>query len=72
MLVMFIAETVAMLAIFAARNYKLKNIVLVGNLTTIEAIRNVFAALSKSFGVSFILPENAQFGTVIGAALNEV
>lgn len=67
-----VAETVAMLAIFAARNFQIKNIVLVGNLTTIEAIRNVFTSLAKSFGVNFILPENAQFGTVIGAALNEI
>ena len=66
-----VAETVAMLAIFAARNYKLENIVLTGNLTTIKAIRSVFEGLSDSFGVRFLIPENSQFGTVIGAALSE-
>ena len=66
-----VAETVAMLSIFAARNYKLQNIVLIGNLTTIEPIRNVFTSLAQSFGVNFLIPENSQFGTVIGAALNE-
>lgn len=66
-----IAETIAMLAIFAARNYSIKNIVLIGNLTTIEPIRNVFLNLADSFDVNFIFPENSQFGTVIGAALNE-
>ena len=59
-----------MLAIFAARNYSLQNIVLIGNLTTIAPIRGVFESLSDSFHVNFILPENSQFGTVIGAALN--
>ena len=66
-----VAETVAMLAIFAARNYSIKNIVLIGNLTTIEPIRKAFLNLADSFDVNFIIPDNAQFGTVIGAALNE-
>ncbi|MBE6634067.1 MAG: pantothenate kinase [Ruminococcaceae bacterium] len=66
-----VAETVAMMAIFAARNYRLKDIVLIGNLTTIAPIRQVFEGLSDSFHVRFLIPENAQFGTVIGAALCE-
>ena len=66
-----VAETVAMLAIFAARAHGIRDIVLIGNLTTIEPIRKVFEGLSDSFDVRFTIPENAQFGTVIGAALNE-
>ena len=66
-----VAETVAMLAIFAARNYHIKDIVLIGNLTTLDSIREVFSSLEDSFDVNFIIPENSQFGTVIGAALNE-
>ena len=66
-----VAETVAMLAIFAARAHSTTDIVLIGNLTTIAPIRSVFESLGDSFGVRFIIPENAQFGTVIGAALTE-
>ncbi|MBQ8415752.1 MAG: pantothenate kinase [Clostridia bacterium] len=66
-----VAETIAMLSIFAARAYAVQDIVLIGNLTTITPIRRVFETLGDSFGVRFIIPENAQFGTVIGAALNE-
>ncbi|MBQ9774181.1 MAG: pantothenate kinase [Clostridia bacterium] len=66
-----VAETVAMLSIFAARAHALKEIVLIGNLTTIAPVRHVFESLGGDFGVRFIIPENAQFGTVIGAALNE-
>ena len=66
-----VAETVAMLAIFAARSYKIREIVLIGNLTTIAPIRRVFESLGDNFDVRFIIPENAQFGTVIGAALHE-
>ena len=66
-----VAETVAMLAIFAARAHAVKEIVLIGNLTTIQPIRNVFESLGDSFDFHFIIPENSQFGTVIGAALTE-
>lgn len=67
-----IAETVAMLSIFAARANKVNDIVLTGNLTSIVPIQNAFTNLSESFGVNFHIPENAQFGTVIGAALSEL
>ena len=66
-----VAETIMMLSIFAARNYGLKDIVLIGNLTTIAPIRSVFESQEQGFGVHFIIPENSQFGTVIGAALND-
>jgi len=66
-----VAETIAMLSIFAARSFSLCDIVLTGNLTTMAPIRKVFTELSDSFAVRFLIPENSQFGTVIGAALNE-
>lgn len=66
-----VAETVGMLSIFAARSFGLKDIVLIGNLTSLSPIRHAFDGLSESFQVNFIIPENAQFGTVIGAALNQ-
>lgn len=67
-----VAETVAMLSVFAARTYGLQDIVLTGNLTTLSPIRRVFETMSASgsFGVRFLIPECSQFGTVIGAALN--
>ncbi len=63
-------ETVAMLAIFAARNKKLKNIVLTGNLTSIPQAKKIFADLESMFDIHFIIPENAQFACAIGAALS--
>lgn len=63
-----VAETIAMMSVFTARGHGLKNVVLIGNLTTIKPIRDVFNNLD-SFGINFIIPENASFGTVIGAAL---
>lgn len=63
-----VAETIAMMSVFTARGHGIKNVVLIGNLTNIKPVRDVFADLD-SFGINFIIPENASFGTVVGAAL---
>ncbi len=63
-----VAETVAMMSVFAAKGHNIKDVVIIGNLTNIEAVRNVFCNLT-SFGINFIIPNNSSFGTVIGAAL---
>lgn len=65
-----VAETVGMIALFAARDYKVKNIVLTGNLTAVKPIRERLLALNESFEVNYLIPENANFATVIGAALH--
>ncbi len=67
-----VAETIAMIAIFAARSYKISTIVLTGNLTSFAPIRKAIVGLGPSFNVQFLVPENAQFGTVIGAALSGI
>ena len=67
-----VAETIAMMAIFAARNFNVKNVVLTGNLTVLPTIARVFEGLEENFGVRFIIPEQAQFATVIGAALSNI
>lgn len=65
-----VAETIGMVALFAAKNYDLKNIVLTGNLTAVTPIRERLLALNENFDVNYIIPENANFSTVIGAALH--
>lgn len=65
-----VAETIAMMSVFAAKGHGIKNVVLIGNLTTIKPVREVFNNLT-TFGINFIIPENASYGTVIGAALYE-
>ena len=65
-----VAETIAMLSVFAARSFGVETVVLTGNLTSIKAITKVFEGLEANFGVQFIIPEAAQFATVIGAALS--
>ena len=64
-----IYETAAMLGIFAARMKKVKNIVLTGNLTRMAQAKGTFDAMNEIFDKKFIIPENSQFSTAIGAAL---
>lgn len=64
-------ETIAMVARFAARNYELRDIVLTGNLTTLTQAKEIFASLNPMFDLNYMIPENSQFGTVIGAALTK-
>ncbi|MBQ7173822.1 MAG: pantothenate kinase [Clostridia bacterium] len=66
-----VTETIAMLALFAAKRFDLESVVLVGNLSSIGVVKEAFLNFSKTFGIHFIVPENARFGTGIGAALNE-
>ena len=68
-IVNMVAETIAMLGVFAARNYNIKNVVLTGNLANIDAVTRVFGILEENFDVKFIVPKNAQYATVIGVAL---
>lgn len=66
-----IFESVGVLAIFSAKRFNIENIVLTGNLTTIPQAKPTFEALSAMFGINFVIPQNSQFGTVIGAALSQ-
>lgn len=69
-IVNMVAEIIGMLAVFAARSYHLYDVVLTGNLTAIAPIRRVFTVLEDTFRIRFAIPENAQYATVIGAALS--
>ncbi len=62
-------ETIGMMAIFAARGRGIRDVVLTGNLAVTRYASILFPRLSELFGVNFIIPEGAQFATVIGTAL---
>ena len=66
-------ETVAMVSIFAAERCGAKSIVLTGNLTRLAYCKQKFAEINTLYasrGVEFIIPERAQYATVIGTALS--
>ena len=66
-----IFETAAMLAVFASRMKNTKNVVLTGNLSNFKLAKVIFPELGKLFDTNFIIPDNSQFATAIGAALIE-
>ena len=65
-------ESVGMLAVFAARAKGVRDIILTGNLTSVSYAKNAFEGLSSMFDMNFMIPQNAQFGTVIGTALGGI
>ena len=64
-----IYETVGMMAVFNSRMHGVKDVVLTGNLTQTPQAVTAFQTLSDMFDIHFIIPERAQYSTVIGAAL---
>ncbi|MBQ5390423.1 MAG: type II pantothenate kinase [Clostridia bacterium] len=68
-LVNMIYETIGMMAVFNSRMHGTKDIVLTGNLTQLSQAPEIFETLSHMFDVNFMIPAQAQYSTVIGAAL---
>lgn len=64
-----VIQNIGMTAIFATRNTDAKHVVLIGNLTSIPQCREIFNGLHSLFGTDFIIPDNAEFATALGAAL---
>jgi len=59
-----------MMAIFAARNEKDRDIVLSGKLVNIPMARTIFNELSELYGMKFHVPDHAACCTAIGAAIS--
>ena len=63
-------ETVGMVSVFAARQCGVENVVLTGNLTRLAYSKEKFDEFNRlGYGVNFLIPERAEYSTVIGAAL---
>ena len=69
-LINMVFETVGMMAVFASRQYGISDIVFTGNLTRMSQTQNVVDMFNRCFGTNIIVPENAQYSTVIGAAMS--
>lgn len=64
-------ETVGMVSIFASRSRSVRDIVLTGNLTSLESCRRKFEEFNHlGYGVRFVIPERSEYSTVIGCALS--
>ncbi len=63
-------QTIGMMAVFACRNEKMKDVVLTGTLSQVPSAKKVFEMLHSMHGVNFIIPKNAIYATATGAALS--
>ena len=68
-LVNMVFEIIAMMVAFASINDDVKDVVLIGNIVSIPVVKDVLRKIEKTHGLSFIIPENAQYAVVIGAIL---
>ena len=65
-----IFESIGMMAIFAAQNTPVKDVVVVGAMALSAHAPAVFGTLSKMHPVRFHIPKDAMFATALGAALS--
>lgn len=60
-------ETVGVMAALAAKGSNIANIIVVGQIANIPYARKVFDKIEKLHNVKFTIPQNAEYGTAIGA-----
>lgn len=64
-----VCQTIGMVAVFAARECVVDDVVLTGYLTSAPQVMPIFSSLQTLFGIRFCTPEHAEFATAVGAAL---
>jgi type II pantothenate kinase len=64
-----VAQTIALMGISAARAEGISDIVLTGKLAILPLIRKVIDGVSQLYSMNFLVPEYAEFGTAVGAAI---
>lgn len=60
-------EVIGMMAVFWTQNTNIKDIIVVGSVATMPYMRTVFTKIEKMYNLKFIIPNEAEFATVIGA-----
>lgn len=64
-------QVVGMMAIFAARTQKDKDIVMAGKMVHVAQAHKTFTELGKLYKVNFHIPKMAEYSTAIGAAISQ-
>ena len=66
-IVNMIFETIGMMAAFSLKNDTIKEVVLIGNIVKIPRVNEILKKIEVLHGISFIIPENPEYGVAIGA-----
>lgn len=62
-----IFETIGVMSAFALKNDKIKEVIVVGTITTIPCIKTILKKIEKLHKIKFIVPNNAEYACTIGA-----
>lgn len=68
-LIHMVLQSIGQAAVLSALETEIRNFVLIGNLTQLPQCRPVFDTIGQMYDVRFIIPDNAEYQTAIGAAL---
>ena len=63
-------QTIGMMAVFACRNDRIKDVIVTGTLAQVPFAKKVFQSLYKMHNIRFIIPQYAIYATATGAALS--
>lgn len=64
-----VLQSIGQAAVLSALEMRIRDFVLIGNLTQLPQCRPVFDTIAQMYDVRFIIPANAEYQTAIGAAL---
>jgi len=62
-------ETAGMLAVFALKNETINDVIITGSLAVFPQAEVVFSKFKNITGINFMIPQNAEFATALGATL---
>ena len=68
-MVNLIGQTIAMVAVFAAKSEGISQVVLTGKLTRIEPILGVVKKIGRLYGIKFVKPKRAEIVGAVGAGV---
>jgi type II pantothenate kinase len=68
-IVTLVGQTIALIAVNAARSLPTTQVVITGHLTDMVSIRRMLVAVGALYGQTFHLPEDAGYATALGALL---
>ena len=68
-LIYLVLQSIGSAAILGSRNSNIKDFVMIGNLTLLPQCKILFPMMESLYNARFIMPDNSEFCTAIGAAL---
>lgn len=71
-LICMVLQAIGSAAILSSLKSGTRDFVLIGNLSRLPQCREVYTKLEKLYDVRFVIPENSEYCTAIGAALSYV